>query len=354
MKMNGFYVWNLQEDILKYEYYIKKCNNITPFHLSEYLLAEMRAESGVTKVFCYEEDEEFALIPEVIREINLLPYMCDLKEKIYDMITPHEYGGIVSNSCNDAIKYKLLQFMFDYCTKYNIIFQFVRINPYMKELPLIYKNSGYEVLHSNDQVYVNLNLSEDQIMKDYKANVRYGIRRAERENLKCGIREKSIENIKIFQNGYQKAMDILNASTFLYFNDQYFESLVNCECSKLATVMDANGKTVAASIMLIFQQIAYYHLSWFDREYANKCPMNYLLHFMIMWAKRNGCEVMHIAGGNDRLKKFKSGYSDTRIDYYIANKICNEKKYQTLCCKWRQRFPEYANEQFYPLYRYNE
>ena len=41
----------------------------------------------------------------------------------------------------------------------------------MKELPLIYKNSGYEVLHSNDQVYVNLNLSEDQIMKDYKANV---------------------------------------------------------------------------------------------------------------------------------------------------------------------------------------
>lgn len=352
--MNGFQVWSLQDNIQKYDYYIKRCMDITPFHLLEYLLAESQAESGMTMIFLYEEEGKFVLVPEIVREINKLPYMSDLEEKLYDMITPHEYGGIVSNSDEKILKCKLLKYILQYCNEHNIIFQFIRINPYLKELPSIYKEGGFEVIHSNEQVYVDLNSTEEQIMKEYKSDVRYGIRRAEREGLKFGLVEKSPENIRIFQNGYQKAMDILHASNFFYFNDRYFDAILGCDCSKLAMVRDENGVTVAASIMLISDKVVYYHLSWFNRDYAPKCPMNFLLHSMIMWAKRNEYKIMHIAGGGESLMKFKGGYSNSRIDYYIAYQICEREKYELVCNMWRKKYPQYAEVNYFPLYRYNE
>lgn len=352
--MNGFYVWDLQDDIERYNAYTKKCMEITPFHLTEYLLAEAQAEEGVIKIFLYEEDGMFALIPEVVRKINVSQYLHDFEGDLYDMITPHEYGGIVSNIDGSVLKNKLLSYISNYCAKNNIIFQFIRINPYLKELPVIYKKNGYELIHSDEQVYVDLTQTEDQIKKEYKANVRYGIRRAEREKLEFDLVEKSLENIRIFQKGYQKAMDILKARKFLYFNEKYFDKIINCDCSRLAMIRDKDGTTVAASILLTDKTTVYYHLSWLNRDYAFKQPMDYLLHSMIMWAKKNGYKTMHIAGGGESLKKFKGGFSNTRIDYYIAYQICEREKYELLCSEWRKSFPQYARINYYPLYRYNE
>ena len=184
--------------------------------------------------------------------------------------------------------------------------------------------------------------------------MRYGIRRAEREGLRFDIEEKNRKNTRIFQDGYQKAMDILHASKFMYFNERYFDALMSCDCSKLAMVRDVNGATVAASIMLINEKIVYYHLSWFNRDYALKRPMDYLVHSMIMWAKENGYEVMHLGGGEESLKKFKGGFSGSRINYYIAYQICEKRKYELLCSEWRKKFPQYAEVNYYPLYRYND
>ena len=61
-------------------------------------------------------------------------------------------------------------------------------------------------------------------------------------------------------------------------------------------------------------------------DYALKRPMDYLVHSMIMWAKENGYEVMHLGGGEESLKKFKGGFSGSRINYYIAYQICEKKE----------------------------
>lgn len=352
--MNGFYVWDLKDNISRYDYYIKECINITPYHLTEYLLAEAQAEDGITKVFLYEEDGLFALIPEVVRKVNLLSYMNDLDEELYDMSPPHEYGAIISNSHKNTLKHKLLNYILNYCNVNNIIFQFIRINPYLKELPSIYQENGYEVIHSNKQVYVDLSLTEEQIIHNYKSNVRRNVKRAEKEGLIFEVADKSQENIDSFQRMYQKAMERLDARTFLYFNDKYFSAMVLCDFSRLVFVKDMDGKIIAGSILLLGSDMVYYHLGCFDWDYSLKRPMNYLMHSMILWSKREGYAIFHLAGGHKSLMQFKEGYSNTRIDYYIANKICNEEKYQMVCRKWKKLFPEYADEKYYPLYRYNE
>ena len=153
---------------------------------------------------------------------------------------------------------------------------------------------------------------------------------------------------------YQKAMEILEAKRFLYFNERYFQEMIKCSCSRLGFIRSRDDKVIAASIMLVYQDIVYYHLGCFDRNYALQRPMNYLMHSMIMWSKQEGYKVFHLGGGGKSLMQFKEGYSNTRIDYYIANKICDQDNYQRVCENWRKKFPQYSDEIFYPQYRYNE
>ncbi len=55
--MNGFHVWDLNDDVQRYKNYIGRCVGSTPFHLAEYLLAEAQAEDGVTR-FLYMRKRE--------------------------------------------------------------------------------------------------------------------------------------------------------------------------------------------------------------------------------------------------------------------------------------------------------
>jgi len=352
--VDKFREWDLQKDIHQYECYAEKCTNVTPYHLVEYLLAEEKAEEGWTKIFLYEDNGKFALLPQVVRKINSLPYMQELEKNEYDMIAPHEYGGIIGNTNERAVMRGLLENILAYCKANHIIFQFIRINPYMKELPFIYEENGYELIHSNSHVYVNLKQTEEQIIGDYKSNVRRNVKRAEKEGLTFKIAEKTHINANIFKELYQKAMEILEARRFLYFNDEYFQALIKCNCSRLGIVQNQEGKIIAAAVMLLDEDIVYYHLGCFDRDYKLQRPMNYLMHSMILWSKRNGYRTFHLAGGSKSLMQFKTGYSSTRVDYYIANQICDKKRYNNICSMWKSKFPEFADEQYYPLYRYNE
>lgn len=351
--MTDFQVWKLREDIKKYDEYVQKCNHITPYYLSEYLIAEEAAEDGETLIFLYHCGEEMALCSGVMRHISGLSYLNDVGD-FSDMVTPHEYSGILSNSGSKSVKRGLLREIRKYCEKNNIIFEFVRINPYMKELPDIYAEEGFTVIHSNKQVYVDLRQTPEQIVNGYKASVRRNIRRAEKEGLRFEIAKKNQDNTLIFQEMYENAMTILEARKFFYFNDVYFQKMIECSCSRLIFVHDREEHIVAAGVLLLEGDTAYYHLGCFKREYTLKRPMNYLIHSMILWSRNSGYKIFHLAGGGESLLRFKRGYSDTYVDYYIAYRICNQNQYKRICEDWERKFPEYVGETYYPLYRYNE
>lgn len=352
--MGEFAVWNLEDDTSRYDQYLKRCIDISPYHLTEYLLAEIQAEEGITKIFLYEEDGKFAMIPEVVRKINDLTYMRSMDEEFYDMIVPHEYGGIIADNHDDNIKKKLLEHSMHYCENNNIIFCFIRLNPYFKDQSALFIRAGFEVELNNHQVYVDLEQSEETIIKTYKSNVRRNIKRAEREGLYFEVMDKEEGPMGKFQEIYKQAMDILEARKFLYFNKDYFCKLAMCKCSRLACVKDVDGQIVAGSILLVLGDVVYYHLGCFDRKYSQKRPMNYLMHSAIMWGKQEGYKTYHIGGGGEGLMQFKTGFSETRIDYYIVSKVLNKRKYDMVCKKWKEQFPEYSDKVYYPLYRYNE
>ncbi len=351
-----FEVWDLKDNIERYKLLLAQCNKISPYHECGYLLAEENAENYPVKVFVSIKGNEFALITGVIRCINDLSYMPKLDDIYYDFITPHEYAAIISNSDEIDMQIELLLQMNHYFQCNNVVFQFHRLNPYYEQLQNIYKSAGYEVVHSNYQVYVDLVQTIEELQKQYKPSVRRNIRRAEKELLSFEIAEKSEENVKCFMIIYQKAMEILEAKKFLYFNYDYFIKLVKCEDSRLVFVRNKQGKVIAASVLLLDKkrEIAYYHLGCFDRDYTLERPMNYLIHSIVMWCKNQGFKKFHLAGGRENLHRFKAGYSEKRVNYYIASKRNLPDQYEEICCRWERKFMDLKGESFYPLYRYNE
>ena len=352
--MIAFSVCNLHENIQKYQTYLKQCVETTPYHNTEYLLAEETAEDYPIKVFLYKTGEMFAMFLGIVRKVNDLPYMNDLGQQVYDMVAPHEYAGVISNNKNDRIKTELLNRLDEYCVSNSIICQFFRLNPYFLDLPLNFKKAGYDVTKCSSHVFVDLKHSQQTILSSYKSDVRTNLKRASEENLIFEIAEKTKENIYSFRDMYVKAMDFLDAKKFLYFNKSYFEKLLICDFTKICFIKNRERKIIAGSILLTGKKIVYYHLSCFDREYALLRPMDYLLHSMILWCKKEGYEILHLGGGAKGLLHFKKKFSSGKIDYYTSSKVNLPKLYKKVCDYWKDSFQDYQDEVYFPIYRYNE
>lgn len=351
--MKEFQVWKFSENTEKYDKYISQCINISPYHITQYLIAEEKAEQGYIYVFLYKEDMNFAICTMVIKQLNSLPYLQNIDSSYRDMITPHEYAGIASNTDDISVKQNLLAEQIKYCKKNSIVSSFIRINPYFDCDSNIYRESGYQVELNNNQVWILLEQTEKQIVDDYKSNVKRNIKRAISSGLNFEIVEKNEVNCLIFFEMYQKAMGILKAKKFLFFNREYFENLLKCDACWLAFVRNAERKVIAAAIILANNKISYYHLGCFDRKYSEVRPMNYLIHSIILWSKTNGYDICHLGGGGKSLMQFKTGYSSSRIDYYIGKKIFSPKIYKEVMDVWRTNGCQ-GEQSFFPMYRSNE
>lgn len=350
--MGKFEVWNLREDQIKYENYVKKAIGATPYHMLEYLQAEEKAEGYPTKIFSYIEEGNFAILPSIVRKVNDLPFVQDMDIAVYDMVSPHEYSGILMNDVGMASK--LLEEINRYCKKENIISAFIRLNPYLNDQVLFFERVGYEVLCSAKQVYVDLRQSIEEITKYYNKGVKSNLKKAEKIKLKFEIADKSELNKNIFVEIYNKSMEFLNANTFYYFNKDYFNLLFDNKNVILCFAKDEDGKVVAATVLLTNSKYAYYHLGCFDREYALLRGMDFIFYSMSIWCKNQGYDVLHLGGGHESLLFYKHKFSKDNVPYYIVKKIMSKDLYDQICEKWRRYYNCESESDYFPIYRLNE
>lgn len=332
--MSGILAWRLRDGADRWSEVAAGGQDTTPYHLAEYLLAEEKAEDGET--WCFALEDGRAALPMVVRPIS---------EGICDLITPHEYGGIIGAGSAEE-KRQLLDGAEEWAREHGAVTEFARLNPYIEGLPDVYRAAGWEVSLSCGQVSIDLRRGREELVAELEAHVRRNLKRAEKEGLRFEVAKKCAENVRAFERLYCKAMDILGAVRFLYFNPRYFDAVAACDCASLCMVRDADGNMVSGAIVLSNGKKAYYHLGCFDRQATLKRPMDCLIHSMIMHCKEAGYETLHLGGGGESLLHFKTGFSSGRVQYYTARRVCNEAAYKRLCDEWRER-----HEKFFPMYR---
>lgn len=341
----------LDENIELYKDYYDRATFKTIYHHPQFLLAEEKAEDYYTYLYIYEEKEQYVILPSIKRRVNDIDVFANESEEYFDLITPHEYSGVLANTYDIELFQRFYKELENYCINNSIIFQFIRFNPYSEE----YKAAlNFNVTLADEQNWIDC--KEDVLAHYQKRKSRY-VRAAIKNGIECREEEKSEKNIEIFYLFYVKSMDRLNAKKFLYFNKEYFFKLCECECAKLFFIIDSKTQIILSGIIVLcdveYKRI-YHHLSFRNAEIENIHSMEYMIYATSEWAKENGYESMHLGGGSSQLHQFKDGCTDKRVKYYIGNAIYLPQIYQLLSNKFCQRYPEQKNCMYLPIYRSKE
>ena len=153
--MKNFYSFVLHDNLEKYCELIKKVDAYSAYHEPKFLLAEEKAEEAPAIIFVYDDGEKIALLPSIKRDIGKIQGLENFSG-YFDLKTPHEYSAVIASEASENLYKNFFNALDDYCRQNNIIFQFIRFNPYHQIDPNVAKSCGYNVILSSQQTYINL------------------------------------------------------------------------------------------------------------------------------------------------------------------------------------------------------
>ncbi|MDD6647455.1 MAG: GNAT family N-acetyltransferase [Firmicutes bacterium] len=318
------------------------------YWLSGYVKAFQIHGDGEPLLFYFENDSTRGINVVMKRDIagdkyfsNILP-----KGKYFDFSTPYGYGGwIIEGENNDELfnEYEL------WCQNNNIISEFVRFHPVLKNH--IYSERVYEVVPLGNTVTMDLS-SPEIIWANITSKNRNMIRKATKNGIKI-FNGRFPQIYREFKNIYNLTMDKDNADSYYYFDQAFYESLLeDLPSNSQVFYAELDDRIIAASIMLSANGRMNYHLSGALKEYSNLAPTNLLLYKAALWGYANNCKTLYLGGGvgseEDSLFKFKKAFyrKDDLDRFYIGKKIFLVKEYKELI-----NIKNIENTNYFPQYR---
>lgn len=309
-----------------------------------------KIEKGKAEIFKFENEDgkitnQF-LIREIPEKVNGKTY--------YDIVTPYGYGGPIINYLKGNKENLLKEFEKNfkkYAEERNIVSEFVRFHP-IKENAIDMKPI-YNSTYMRKTLITKLD-EEDVVKKQISKSARKNIRQALNKGVIYKITEKP-NDISVFKNIYYSTMDRNHATDYYYFDDEYFQNILNYYKENLILIEAIfEGKTIAAGIYFIYNDIIHIHLSGTLTEYLYLSPAYILRYALILWGieHNNKYKIIHHGGGRsnseeDSLYLFKRNFAKLYdVDFYVGKKIWNKEIYDELC-----NMKNIEDDGFFPAYR---
>ena len=309
-----------------------------------------KIEKGKAEIFKFENEDgkitnQF-LIREIPEKVNGKTY--------YDIVTPYGYGGPIINYLKGNKENLLKEFEKNfkkYAEERNIVSEFVRFHP-IKENAIDMKPI-YNSTYMRKTLITKLD-EEDVVKKQISKSARKNIRQALNKGVIYKITEKP-NDISVFKNIYYSTMDRNHATDYYYFDDEYFQNILNYYKENLILIEAIfEGKTIAAGIYFIYNDIIHIHLSGTLTEYLYLSPAYIVRYALILWGieHNNKYKIIHHGGGRsnseeDSLYLFKRNFAKLYdVDFYVGKKIWNKEIYDELC-----NMKNIEDDGFFPAYR---
>lgn len=340
----------------KWDSTVKSFNNYDVYYLSGYIKAFQIHGDGEPMLFYYHDEKMRAINVVMKRDIEKDTNFKDLIEpgSLFDITTPYGYGGfIIEGSVDEKSLERLEESYTRYCFSNNIISEFIRFHPVLKNSKV--NNSLYEIKELGSTITVDLS-SKNQIWENFSGKNRNVIRKA----IKSGVQiywGRSSELIEEFIPLYNFTMNRDSAMDYYYFKKDFYRSLLDdLKYNSLIFYAVYEQKTISMSIILFGNDNMHYHLSASDREYNKLAATNLLLYEAACWGQENGYKKFHLGGGldskEDSLYKFKKAFNKkSETHFSIGKKIFNQAKYDWLEEIRSENNNQINKVQFFPGYR---
>lgn len=333
----------------KWDSIVRSFKEYDIYYLSGYVKAFKLHGDGEPILFYYNYNNtrgiNVVMKRDIALDINFYNYLPS--KEYFDFATPYGYGGWIIEGSDLT---SLFEEYSNWCKSNGIISEFVRFHPVIKNH--LFAEEAYEVIPLGSTIAMDLS-SPEIIWENITSKNRNMIRKAQKNGVKI-YNGRYPEIYKLFRNIYNATMDRDNAKSYYYFEDSFYESILE-DLPQNAQVFYAefNGEIIAAAIMLNANGKVNYHLSGSVKEYASLAATNLLLYKASLWGFENNCQTLHLGGGvgsqEDGLFKFKKSFyrCDDLPKYHIGKKIFIQEKYNNLL-ELRDGSIE---QNFFPKYR---
>jgi hypothetical protein len=306
-----------------------------------------------------------------------------------DVIAPYGYAApLVTPGAAPAIERALIARFVEGCRAHGIVSAFCRLHPLLGS-PLAALADHGQVYEHGQTVYVDLALDADALTRQLRANHRRDLRRLAAAGFRleddvtlgltgapgfsggraggltlgrAGDRARATDGwirarLPAFAAVYAEAMDRLGAAPSLYFDQSYFDALVDelPGSVHLACVRAPDGALAAAAVFLECQGLMQYHLGASASAYLELSPLKLCLHGMSLAARTRGLRWHHLGGGvgarHDSLFHFKSGFSPLRGVFRSWRAIFDQARYDALVRRLPAGSRAAVDAGFFPAYR---
>ncbi len=270
-------------------------------------------------------------------------------EQYNDMTSVYGYPGFLISSINAETLYDpFIEKIKIWSNKNNVVSIFSRLNSLLVSADKI---NG--AIPHGETVLIDLSSSEDEQRARYRSVHRNLLVRLEKNDFKSNWSNKS-ESVDDFKNIYRKNMETLGADDFYFFDDLYFDDLLNSSEFNVRIYNVWQNKTkVCSGLFIFYDDIVQYHLSGVLQQYKNFSPTLMLIDQARKDATKLGYKYLHLGGGlgaeKDGLFNFKFGFSKKSLNFYFFKMVVDISAYKKL-----SNLPVSASipsTGYFPLYR---
>ena len=303
------------------------------YYTKEYvsLYAEENAE---VFEFEYKDGDKIFYTTSIKRPINRIGNEI-IEDGYCDLETAYGYGGFYCNVDDQLFVKKALSLYKKKCLDEKIIAEFIRFHAF-NEFPKNHNNLFDLNLHDRNIVIVDLEQSKEQRWLGYPKKTRNTLRKCKKELI-----FSKTSNVDGFIDLYEKTMQRNNASDFYFFDNKYYQALLQNKDMELYEIRK-DDVVIASAFFMFSDDFSHYHLSANNYEFRQHNANYYILDEIFDVAKDRGKKYFILGGGttsaeDDSLYKFKKKFSSLVKPFYISGKIYNKDIYFKYVKKWEEQ-----------------
>jgi hypothetical protein len=298
--------------------------------------------TATAKCFIYTKDNFLALYPFLMHRIEKPSLQPD--NEYFDIQGAYGYNGVFSNSNDTSFISGFFHSFDEYCRESNIIAEFTRFNPVLKNHSF---NRNHTVRKVNRNIIVDL--SQDDIWMDsYEHSTRKNVNKAIRSGLEIVSftgDKMTDEKYSHFYPIYIQTMQRNLAEEEFYFKPEFFINLGKNLGSGAEFYFTLYKKEVISSeLVLKNDYCAYSFLGGTNQEFYPLRPNDLLKHEIINNLKQQGLKYYCIGGGktkDDGIFRFKKTFAKKgEVDFLVGEKIHNPDIYNLLIKNWGDSHPD--------------
>ncbi len=230
---------------------------------------------GEGQLFYFGNEENFVVHPFFKRRISELPFSellpPDSKEW-FDIASPYGFCGPIAYIGEPEVEKKLWQDFCEefhhYCWQNNIVTEFVRLHPYLKNHLPLSQLSQTDVRKMSEVAYVDLEQDVSLIRKNATKGNKSSVSKARRSGVEVFC-SNTKEDLDAFHKLYIDTMLKNEAKESYFFSREFYDHLFRL-LSKDIQLFSARyrDQVIAASLFLFKKDWAHYYLGGSDADFS--------------------------------------------------------------------------------------